>query len=78
MNRWSGRFSIEMHDVVGCARLAFMDMVPLLIIFGAVVLIGLIWAALRLTIKRDTATIKADMDEPEEVEEYKKRWRKHP
>ena len=66
-----------MHDVVGCARLAFMDMVPLLIIFGAVVLIGLIWAALRLTIKRDTATIKADMDEPEEVEEYKKRWRKH-
>jgi hypothetical protein len=51
-----------------------MDMVPLLIIFGAVVLIGLIWAALRLTIKRDTATIKATMDEPEEVEEYKKRW----
>ena len=46
-----------------------MDMVPLLIIFGAVVLIGLIWAALRLTIKRDTATIK--------VEEYRKRWRKH-
>ena len=54
-----------------------MDMVPLLIIFGAVVLIGLIWAALRLTIKRDTATIKADMDETEEVEEYRKRWRKH-
>lgn len=54
-----------------------MDMVPLLIIFGAVVLIGLIWAALRLTIKRDTATIKADMDEPEEVEEYKKRWRRN-
>ena len=63
-----------MHDVGGCARLPFMDMVPLLIIFGAVVLIGLIWAALRLTIKRDTATIKATMDEPEEVEEYKKRW----
>jgi hypothetical protein len=53
-----------------------MDTVPLLIIFSAVVLIGLIWAALRLTIKRDRETIKSDMDEPHEVEAYQKRWRK--
>jgi hypothetical protein len=53
-----------------------MDTVPLLIIFSAVVLIGLIWAALRLTIKRDRETIKSDMDEQHEVEAYQKRWRK--
>jgi len=52
-----------------------MDIVPLAIIFSAVVLIGLIWAALRLTIKRDRAAIREDMDEPHEIEAYKKRWR---
>ena len=52
-----------------------MDTVPLLIIFSAVVLIALIWAALRLTIKRDRATIQADMDEPHEIEAYEQRWR---
>ena len=52
-----------------------MDTVPLLIIFSAVVLIALIWAALRLTIKRDRATIQADMDEPHEIETYERQWR---
>lgn len=51
-----------------------MDMVPLIIIFSALVVIGLIWLALRLTIRRDRATIKADMDDPHEVEGYKKSW----
>ena len=48
---------------------------PLIIIFSALVIIGLIWAALRLTIKRDRATIAADMDEPEEIETYNESWR---
>lgn len=47
------------------------------IISAAVVLIGLIATALRITIKRDRATIKADMDEPHEIEAYKKRWGRH-
>lgn len=49
-------------------------MEPLLIIFAAVVIIGLITAALRITIKRDRATIKSDMDESHKIEAYKKRW----
>lgn len=49
-------------------------MEAILIIATALVLIGLITVALRITIKRDRATIKADMDEPHEVEAYKKRW----
>lgn len=53
-----------------------MDSLPLIIIFTAVILIGLIWAALRLTIKRDRATIKADMDEPHEIQTYNEAWRK--
>jgi hypothetical protein len=48
---------------------------PLIITFSALVIIGLIWAALRLTIKRDRATIAADMDEPEEIETYNEAWR---
>ena len=48
---------------------------PLIIIFSALAIIGLIWAALRLTIKRDRATIAADMDEPEEIETYNEAWR---
>ncbi|MCX6482228.1 MAG: hypothetical protein NT146_02935 [Mycobacterium sp.] len=52
-----------------------MNPQPLIIIFAALVIIGLIWAALRLTIKRDRATIAADMDEPEEVETYNENWR---
>lgn len=52
----------------------FPIMEAVIIIVGALVLIGLIWAALRITIKRDRATIKADMDEPHKVEAYKKRW----
>jgi len=52
-----------------------MDALPLIIIFSAIVVIGLIWAALRVTIRRDKATIKADMDEPEEIENYEKTWR---
>ena len=76
-----GMFAGEVHQIETpntspYARLAIMDTVPLLIIFSAVVLIGLIWAALRLTIKRDRDTIKSDMDEPHEVEAYQKRWRK--
>ena len=51
-----------------------MDMLPLIIIFSGLVIIGLIWFALRLTIKRDRATIKSDMDEPHEIEAYQKRW----
>ena len=51
-----------------------MDSLPIIIIGSAVVLVALIWAALRLTIKRDRETIRADMDEPHEIEAYKKRW----
>jgi len=51
-----------------------VDALPLIIIFSALVLIGLIAAALRLTIKRDRATIRSDMDEPHEIEAYRKRW----
>lgn len=74
-------FASEVHQIetpsaLPYARLAIMDTVPLLIIFSAVVLIGLIWAALRLTIKRDRETIKSDMDEQHEIEAYQKRWRK--
>lgn len=49
-------------------------MEAILIIASAVVLIGLITVALRLTIKRDRAAIHADMDEPHEIDAYKKRW----
>ena len=52
-----------------------MNSLPLIITFSALVIIGLIWAALRLTIKRDRATIAADMDEPEEIEAYNEAWR---
>jgi hypothetical protein len=53
-------------------------MEAVIIIVGALVLIGLIWTALRITIKRDRATIKADMGEPHKVDAYKKRWgRRH-
>jgi hypothetical protein len=52
-----------------------VNSLPLIITFSALVIIGLIWAALRLTIKRDRATIAADMDEPEEVETYNEAWR---
>jgi len=52
-----------------------VNTLPLIIIFSAVVVIGLIWAALRLTIRRDKATIAADMDEPEEIETYNETWR---
>ena len=51
-----------------------MNTLPLIIIFSAVVLVGLIWFALRITIRRDRETIQADMDEPHEIEAYKKRW----
>ena len=53
-----------------------MDYLPLIVIFTALVVIGLIWTALRLTIKRDRKTIASDMDEPHEIEAYKKAWRK--
>lgn len=52
-----------------------MDALPLIIIFSALVIIGLIWAALRVTIRRDRATIKADMDTPEEIATYNETWR---
>lgn len=54
----------------------FRFMEPLIIILGALVLIGLIAAALRITIRRDRATIKADMAEPDDVDAYNKRWGK--
>ena len=56
------------------ARISVME--ALIIIVGAVVLIGLIWAALRITIKRDRQTIKGDMEHPDDVEAYNKRWGK--
>lgn len=52
-----------------------MDSLPLIIIFSAVVIIGLIWANVRRTIQRDRATIKADMDAPEDIETYNETWR---
>ncbi len=51
-----------------------MNTLPLIIIASSVVLVALITIALRITIKRDRATIKADMDEPHEIAAYKKRW----
>ena len=51
-----------------------MDMTPILIIASAVVLVALITIALRKTIKHDRAAIKGDMDEPHEVEQYKKNF----
>jgi len=51
-----------------------MNMTPVLIIFSSVVIVGLIWAALRITIKRDRQTIQEDMDEPHEIDAYKERW----
>lgn len=53
-----------------------MDALPLIIIVSAVVVIGLIWAALRVTIKRDRATIKSDMESPEDLKGYHEDWRK--
>ena len=53
-----------------------MNDLPIIIVVSAVVVIGLIWAALNLTIKRDREAIKSDMDGPHEVETYKKAWRK--
>lgn len=53
-----------------------MDTLPLIIIFTAVVVVGLIWAALRITIKRDRATIQSDMSTPQDVETYNEAWRK--
>ncbi|MCB0923333.1 MAG: hypothetical protein KDB50_02115 [Mycobacterium sp.] len=53
-----------------------MDTLPLIIIVSAVVVIGLIWAALRVTIKRDRATIKSDMEAPEDLKGYHEDWRK--
>jgi hypothetical protein len=51
-----------------------VNTLPLIIIASSVVLVALITIALRITIKRDRATIKADMDEPHEIAAYKKRW----
>jgi hypothetical protein len=56
-------------------RMFPVNSAPLIIIFSALVIIGLIWAALRLTIKRDRATIAADMDDPEDIETYNEAWR---
>ncbi len=53
-----------------------MDALPLIVIFSALVIIGLIWTALRITIKRDRKTIAGDMDDPHEIETYEKDWRK--
>ena len=53
-----------------------VDTLPLIIIVSAVVVIGLIWAALRVTIKRDRATIKSDMEAPEDLKGYHEDWRK--
>lgn len=52
-----------------------MDFLPLIVIFSAVVIVGLITIALRRTIKHDRAAIKGDMDEPHEIETYNKAWR---
>ena len=54
---------------------SLMHTAPIVIILSSVVIIGLIWAALRITIKRDRATIKADMDEPHELQKYDENWK---
>ena len=53
-----------------------MDALPLIIIFSAIIVVGLIWAALRITIKRDRSTIQSDMAAPQDVETYNDAWRK--
>lgn len=52
-----------------------VDYLPIIIVVSAVVVIGLIWLALRRTIQHDRATIKADMSEPDEIETYNETWR---
>lgn len=52
-----------------------MDMLPIIIIVSAVILVGLITTALRITIRRDRAAIKGDMDEPHEIDAYNQAWR---
>ncbi len=51
-----------------------MNMVPIIIILSALVLVVLISAALRVTIRRDRAAIKGDMDEQHEIDAYNERW----
>ena len=51
-----------------------MNMTPIIIIASSIVLVALITVALRITIRRDRAAIKGDMDEPHEIEEYKRNW----
>jgi FtsZ-interacting cell division protein ZipA len=51
-----------------------MDMTPILIIASAVVLVALITIALRRTIRHDRAAIKGDMDEPHEIDAYRKNF----
>jgi len=51
-----------------------MNMVPLLIIFSAVVFIGIVTVMLRKTIKHDREAIASDMDEPHEIERYRQQF----
>ena len=51
-----------------------MNMTPILIIASAVVLVALITIALRRTIRHDRAAIKGDMDEPHEIDAYRKNF----
>ena len=48
---------------------------PVVIILVALLIIGLIWLTMRSIIRRDRAMINEDMDEPHEIEAYRRRWR---
>ena len=51
-----------------------MNMTPIIVIVSSVLLVALITIALRITIKRDRAAIKGDMDEPHEIQQYNENW----
>ena len=52
-----------------------VDLIPLFIIGGSVVLIALIALTMRAIIRREKAMIRGQMDESHEVAAYEARWR---
>jgi hypothetical protein len=51
-----------------------MNMTPIIIILASVVLVGIITVMLRKTISHDREAIASDMDEPHEIETYRKQF----
>ena len=49
-------------------------MTPIIIILASIVLVGIITVMLRKTISHDREAIASDMDEPHEIETYRKQF----